>query len=170
MKKTVKSYLLCSVVIFALTTVSASAFYSHSGLTESPIFDLDVTAYSFVYNLKSSYNTVKVGHVGTIFTSGALPSGMVQQPHNFPIYLVDEDYGNDDDYLKRYEGAFENGNLVYVTFEASHWPDYEPVDTEGDNQAELYIEGTLTSDLSLGGKDTSSCAGESMFYFDIQVD
>lgn len=168
--KKINKFIFGSLAVFGLTTLSAFAYNDHTGYVLSPAFPLDETVQSAEYSLTSVYDTIRVGNAGTIFTYGALPTGMVQAPHDFPIYLVDSDWGNADDYLKRYEGVFIGGDLVEVEYISTNYPEYEAIDSEGDSSAELYIEGTLTRTLSLGGdKDNSNVKGEPMFYFDIQV-
>lgn len=171
MKKLTK-VLSASVICLGITSISAFAYNTHTGWVLSPVFPLGVAKHSYEYNLASAYKTVVVEHAGVIFEGGWLPSGMIQEPHDFQIYLVDSDYGNDDDKLKEYLGEFDGGTLTKIVLNKVNYPLDEAIDSTGDGQAELYIEGTLSRRLSLYDyykEDPYTGPGEEMFTFDIQV-
>lgn len=164
MKKKAK-YLFSFLFCLSICSVCTFAYYCETSERLSPVYVLDVSTNSLQDKLVSEDSTLRCGEVFATFTHGYLPDYCLQEPHDFPIKLMDYDPANTDDFIKRYEGMFEGGVMTYVDYIGlGDYKSSAPIDTEGDDIGEMYLNGILRS-LSEAEVASANGRGESMFYY-----
>lgn len=168
MKKTMK-YIMSTICSIAAMTGITYAYNQTSGYLTSPRFVLNSWTHSNTYNLKSAKNTPQCSDANFVVYSRDGSVGFLEANYyssyssrNFDIQLKDEDFGNDNDILKKYEGEFSGRTLVTITKTSTS---SGSIDGNGDSQGELYITGYLSK---MNG-DIGRPGGTELFDYSITI-
>lgn len=151
------------VTIFGFT-YSTYAYNQHSGSFKGPHAQIDVEHSSSVYALSSASAPVYGTETEVYFSSfGWLHSSMESWANREArIKLMEQDDGNEDDYVKGYTGRFQNLHLNSVVLSDSNI--FGEIDASSDATAELYLTLFLTKTVGDSSEDNNE-----IFYSDIRV-
>ncbi len=149
--KTITSIMLIVVLVFAFNTTSFAYYYESfaheapGGTTGQWVSDTNVSS------LSATSKPVYPNMVGFYYKPSTLkslpPSFASNNDRSFFMYLMEDDIGNNDDYVKYYTGKFTGRTLNSITY--SHACTSDSI--EAARGVELYIKqyvGTVSGDTS----------------------
>lgn len=154
----------------AVMTGGVYAYNETSGYLTSPKFVLNTWTHGNTYNLKSAKSTPSCSDANMVVYSRDGSVGFLEANYyssysdrSFQIQLKDEDFGNDNDILKKYKGEFSGRTLVTITKTSTS---SGSIDGNGDKQGELYITGYLEKKNG----DIGRPGGTELFDYSITID